>query len=167
VGQGVVNPYARFIGDGTPLEVISQTPRRLEQLAETMGPARIEQAPAPGKWSAREILCHLADCEVVFAFRLRQTLAQDHHTIDPFDQDVWAKNYRSYDARTALDALSALRAWNVALIRSVKPEDLARPVTHPERGTMTFQTIVETMAGHDRNHMQQVEAIAGQSAAAS
>jgi len=162
-----VNPYAVFIGANAPLEVISETPRRLAQLAETLGPARMEQPPAPGKWSAREILCHLADCEVVFAFRLRQTLAQDHHVVDPFDQDVWAKSYRSYDARTALNVLSALRAWNLALIQSVKPEDLSRPVTHPERGTMTFQTLVETMAGHDRNHIKQVEAIAGQSAAAS
>jgi len=65
-----------------------------------------------------------------------------------------------------LAALTALRAWNIALIRSVKPADFAKPVTHPERGTMTFQTIVETMAGHDRNHIKQMEAIAGQSASA-
>ena len=62
--------------------------------------------------------------------------------------------------------LIGLRAWNIALIRSVQPADLSKPVTHPERGTMTFQTIVETMAGHDRNHIQQIEAIAGQSAGA-
>jgi hypothetical protein len=60
-----------------------------------------------------------------------------------------------------------VRAWNLALIRSVKPADLSKPVTHPERGTMTFQTIVETMAGHDRNHIQQIEKIAGLAAAAS
>ena len=103
----------------------------------------------------------------MFAFRLRQTLAEDHHVIQPFDQDLWAKSYPSCDAQLALAALSAVRAWNLALIRSVKPVDLAKPVTHPERGTMTFQTIVETMAGHDRNHIKQIEAIAAQAAGAS
>ncbi|MGA2881075.1 MAG: DinB family protein [Bryobacteraceae bacterium] len=155
-----MNPYASHIGDRAPLDVISETPRRLAQLVETIGPERLEISPAPGKWSARDILSHLADSEIVFSFRLKQTLAQDHHVIQPFDQDLWAKSYPACDARLALAALSAVRAWNLALIRSVKPADLSKPVTHPERGTMTFQTIVETMAGHDRNHIKQMEAIA-------
>jgi uncharacterized damage-inducible protein DinB len=162
-----MNPYATHVGDRTPLDVISETPARLAQLVETIGPERLEIPPAPGKWSARDILCHLADCDIAFGFRLRQTLAEDHHVIQPFDQDLWAKSYHSYDAQLALAALSALRSWNLALIRSAKPVDLHRPVTHPERGTMTFQTIVETMAGHDRNHIKQIEAIAAQSASAS
>ena len=155
-----MNPYASHVGGDTPLEVISETPRRLAQLVETIGSERLEKPPAPGKWSARDILSHLADAEVSFGFRLRQTLAEDHHVIQPFDQDRWAKSYPAYDAQIALAALSALRAWNIALIRSAKPADWSKPVTHPERGTMTFQTIVETIAGHDRNHIKQMEAIA-------
>jgi uncharacterized damage-inducible protein DinB len=162
-----MNPYAAHIGSGTPLEVIGQTPGRLAELLETVGPQRAEVAPAPGKWSVRDILCHLADAELVFAFRLRQTLAEDHHLIQPFDQDRWAKSYARCDARLALATFSATRGWNQVLIGGVKPADLARPVTHPERGTMTFQTIIETMAGHDRNHIKQIEAIASHSAGAS
>jgi hypothetical protein len=161
-----LNPYAAHVGDRTPLDVIAETPKRLAQLVETIGPERLEVPPAPGKWSARDILAHLADGEVALSFRLRQTLAEDHHVIQPFDQDLWAKSYPSCDARLALAALTALRAWNVALISAVKPADLSKPVTHPERGTMTFQTIVETMAGHDRNHIKQIEAIAGKSVTA-
>jgi uncharacterized damage-inducible protein DinB len=161
-----MNPYASHMDHRTPLDAIADTPRRLLELVETLGPERLATPPAPGKWSARDILSHLADAEVAFAFRLRQTLAEDHHVIQPFDQDLWAKSYPSSDARLALAALSALRAWNIGLIRSVKPADLSKQVTHPERGTMTFQTIVETMAGHDRNHIKQMEAIAGQSAVA-
>ncbi len=163
----MLNPYASHTGDFKPLDVISETPRRLAELIETLGPDRVNLPPAPGKWSARDIVAHLADGEVVFAFRLRQTLAEDHHVIQPFDQDLWAKSYASCDAQLALSALTAVRAWNLALIRSAKPVDLAKPVTHPERGTMTFQTIVETMAGHDRNHIKQIEAIAAQAAGAS
>jgi uncharacterized damage-inducible protein DinB len=159
-----VNPYAAHLGDRTPLDVIEETPRRLTKLVETIGPERLEASPAPGKWSARDILSHLADAEIVFSFRLKQTLAEDHHVIQPFDQDLWAKSYPSCDAQVALATLSAVRAWNLALIRSVNAAEMSKPVTHPERGTMTFQTIVETMAGHDRNHIKQMEAIAGQAA---
>jgi hypothetical protein len=162
-----MNPYASHMDSRPPLDTITETPRRLAELIETIGRDRVNQPPAPGKWSARDIVAHLADGEVVFAFRLRQTLAQEHHVIQPFDQDLWAKNYDSCDAQLALAALTAVRAWNLALIRSVTPADLAKPVTHPERGSMTFQTIVETMAGHDRNHIKQVEAIAAKAAGTS
>jgi hypothetical protein len=162
-----MNPYAAHVGGRAPLDVIAETPRRLAELVETIGPQRLEAPPAPGKWSARDIISHLADAEVAFAFRLRQTLAEDHHVIQPFDQDSWAKSYTACDAQLALAALAALRAWNVALIRSVKPGDWSKTVTHPERGTMTFQTLVETMAGHDRNHIKQVESIAAHAAGAS
>lgn len=57
----------------------------------------------------------------------------------------------------ALATFSALREWNLALVRSFSAADLAKPVNHPERGDMTLQTIVETMDGHDRNHLKQVE----------
>jgi uncharacterized damage-inducible protein DinB len=159
-----MNPYAGYMGGRAPVNVIAETPRHLAELVETIGPDRLETPPAPGKWSAREILAHLADGEVAFAFRLRQTLAEDHHVIQPFDQDAWAKSYSASDPGLALAAFTALRAWNLALIRSVKPADLAKVVTHPERGTMTFQTIVETMSGHDLNHVKQIEAIAAQAA---
>lgn len=162
-----MNPYASHMGERSPLDVISETPHRVALLLETIGPERLEIPPAPGKWSARDIVSHLADSEVAFGFRFRQTLAEDHHVIQPFDQDLWAKSYSSFDAQLALAALTALRAWNLALIRSATPEDLSKPVTHPERGTMTFQTIIETMAGHDRNHIKQIEAIAAKSTSAS
>lgn len=162
-----MNPYASHLDERAPLDLIGETPRRLRDLIETIGGERLDLPPGPGKWSARDILSHLADGEIAFAFRLRQTLAEDHHVIQPFDQDRWAKSYPESDARLALDAFTALRAWNIALIRGLKPEDLSKPVTHPERGAMTFQTLVETMAGHDRNHIRQIEAIAAQAAAAS
>ena len=69
-----MNPYASHIGDRSPMDVISETPRRVAQLLETIGPARLEVPPAPGKWSARDIVSHLADSEIAFGLRLRQTL---------------------------------------------------------------------------------------------
>ncbi len=154
-----MNPYAAQLGTQNPLEVIAATPDRLQSYIGRLGPDRTEKPPAPGKWSPREVLCHLADAEVVFAYRLRQTLAEDHHVIQPFDQDKWAPAYSAYDAAAALAVFSAVRNWNVALLRSAGPSALTKKVTHPERGEMTFETIIETMAGHDLNHLQQFETL--------
>lgn len=157
----MTNPYASYLGAQDPRAVIGTTPGKVRALLEAMGPDRAEQAPAPGKWCAREIVCHLADCEVAFAFRLRQTLAEDRHVMQPFDQEKWAKTYQAYSTGDALAAFSALRHWNEALVRSLGPTDLAKPANHPDRGEMTLLTIVETMGGHDLNHLKQIEAIAG------
>jgi hypothetical protein len=155
----VLNPYAVHLEGRDPRDVIASTSQWLRELAEQIGPSRITDAPAPGKWSARDILCHLADCEIVFAFRLRQALAEDHHVIQPFDQNLWAKTYGDGDANAALATFAAVRSWNLALLRGVTPEQQRKPVTHPERGEMPFDAIVETMGGHDLNHIKQLEAI--------
>lgn len=162
----MLNPYASFLGKRNPLEVIAETPKKLESLLATLGPERTNQSPAPGKWSAREIVCHLADCETVFAFRIRQALAEDNHVVQPFDQEKWAKNYAAYSAREALALFSAARAWNRRLFASLPAEAFAKRLTHPERGEMTFQVLVETMGGHDINHIWRIEAIATRAKAA-
>jgi hypothetical protein len=156
-----MNPYARFLGDLDPVRVASETPAELGRLLDLIGPSGVNVPREPGKWSAREIVCHLADCEIAFGFRMRQTISQENHLIQPFDQEAWAKFYACYEAGSALAAFCALRAWNLTFIRSVMPGAAAHPVTHPERGAMTFRTLVETLGGHDMNHRLQLEAIAG------
>ncbi len=154
------NPYSKYLGDQNPLEVIARTPERVSELFQELGPEGQKKTYAPGKWSAREIICHLADCEVAFGFRLRQTLAEPNHVIQPFDQELWAKRYPVLDGSLALSTFVALRAWNEALLKTLSRDDFDIPATHPERGAMTFKTIVETMGGHDLNHLRQLEAIA-------
>ena len=100
----------------------------------------------------------------MFAFRLRQALAEPYHVIQPFDQDAWATRYSTADAQTALAVFSAVRQWNLALLETVTPEEFAKTLNHPERGDMTFQTVIDTMGGHDLNHLQQLETIASQAA---
>src|SRR5690349_14512192 len=148
-----MNPYASYLDGQKPTDVIAATAVKLSSLTIGLSETQLNQAPAPGKWSIREILCHLADCEIVFAFRIRQTLAEPHHTVQPFDQDIWAKTYQAYTSQAALATFSAVRAWNTALAASLPPDAFKRPLTHPERGTMTLQTVLETMAGHDINHV--------------
>src|SRR5579872_4393832 len=73
------NPYASFVGTREPREVVETTALELHRLAGRIGSARMTAPRAPGKWSARDILAHLADCEIAFGYRLRQVLAEDHH----------------------------------------------------------------------------------------
>lgn len=152
-----LNPYANFLGDARAHDVLEMTPITIARLIRNSDTAQLTRTPAPGKWSIRDILCHLADCEITFAFRLRQTIADAHHVIQPFDQEAWASHYSALDAHDALEAFGASRRWNMLFIRAVGPEGETKAVRHPERGEMTFRTIVETMAGHDKNHLRQIE----------
>ncbi|MGA2714072.1 MAG: DinB family protein [Bryobacteraceae bacterium] len=154
-----MNPYASSLAGRDPLEVIRSTPGRLEESVKGPTSETLNRVPAPGKWSIRHILCHLADSEVVFAFRLRQALAEDYHVIQPFDQDRWAATYAHYEAHAALAVFSAVRLWNLALIAGLGPEAFAKKLNHPERGDTTLQVVVETMAGHDLNHLRQIDAL--------
>jgi hypothetical protein len=156
-----MNPYAPHLGNRDPLDVIVATSGQLQHVSEALGSDRLDRPLGTGKWSPRQIFCHLADAEVAFAFRLRQALAEDQHVIQPFDQDKWASTYMGYEARTALAVFSSVRQWNLELIRAVTPDALSKPVTHPERGEMTFRVLIETMAGHDLNHLQPLEALSG------
>jgi len=152
-----LNPYARFLDDRPLAAILASTPAALSGLLRDLGPEKARTAPAPGKWSPTEIACHLADCEIAFGFRLRQTLAEDNHVVQPFDQEKWAASYPGIPAEQALAAFAAHRTWNLLLIQAALPASADKAVTHPERGAMTFKTIVETMAGHDLNHLSQVE----------
>jgi hypothetical protein len=158
-------PYASYLAGQDPISVLSATALRLAELSKSLGDSRINQPIAPGKWSPRQIMTHLADCDLAFGFRYRQTLALDNHTVQPFDQDLWAKTYDTYTAEQALATFNALRSWNLALIRSLTPEQLAKPCQHPERGQETLRILIEINAGHDINHLRQLEAVAARPAA--
>jgi len=155
-----LNPYASLVDGHEPLAMIAATTGKLKAVVQAIGPAGLEKSPAPRKWAPREILCHLADTELAFGFRMRQAIAETNHVVQPFDQDAWAKPYTAIPAQAALDAFAALRAWNLAWLATVPPEAYSKPVSHPERGAMTFGTLVEIMAGHDVNHLRQLEALA-------
>lgn len=154
------NPYAAFVGDQDPGRLVREFPGKLNAVIAKLGVAGMGHSLAPGKWTVAEILCHLADCEIAFSFRWRQTLAEPDHTVQPFDQDHWATHYAAMSGEQALKTFLALRQWNCVLLDQLSSNDWERRVTHPERGEMTFLTLVETMAGHDLNHLRQLETIA-------
>ncbi|MGH7622685.1 MAG: DinB family protein [Gemmatimonadaceae bacterium] len=152
-----LNPYATFLGTLDPIQVIESTPATLARLIHGADEARLTRAPAVGKWSVRDIISHLADAEIPFAFRLRQTVAEAHHVMQPWDQELWARHYGTLSTQDALAMFTSLRIWDAQFVRAVGESAMDKVVTHPERGQMTFRTIVETMGGHDINHIRQIE----------
>jgi hypothetical protein len=91
-----MNPYVErmlgLLGDRPVVESLGDTAKRIEAIAVALDAGRMERTYAPGKWTARQILAHLADAEIGIGFRLRQALAEDNHAAQPFDQDRWARS---------------------------------------------------------------------------
>jgi hypothetical protein len=155
------NPYDKYL-DGRSLEtILASTSGALASALAAVNSDKHSEPIAPGKWSPAQIVSHLADCEIAFGWRLRQILAEDSPVLQPFDQDKWAATYGGITAPSALNAFTALREWNLQLIKSVMPGAATRAGNHPERGRVTFQTVLETMAGHDMNHLGQLAKLAG------
>ena len=154
------NPYAKFVEGQDAAQLVREFPAKLSTAVGRLGAAGMGRRLGPGKWTVAEILCHLADTEIAFSFRWRQTLANEDHTVQPFDQDLWAKRYSSTPGEEALEVLLALRRWNTVLLDRLGPDDWERRVNHPELGPMTFRTLVEIMAGHDLNHLAQIKQLA-------
>lgn len=145
-----------------PREIYKTTAATLGKLVEGLDREKLTKRPEPEKWSISEVLAHLADGEVVGAWRLRSVLGKNGTTIQSFDQDAWAKTFRyeQQDPKASLETFRVLRASNVALLDSIPAKLWDNYGTHEERGKETVAHIVEMYAGHDLNHLRQVEAMA-------
>lgn len=149
-----------LLGDKDPIQVLQFTPLRLEELLETLSPADLEASYAPGKWSPRKVLAHLADVELLYGHRLRLTLAQDEPVLQPFEPDRWAERYERADAALAVATFRSVRSWNLSLLTTLDLDDWLKQGYHAERGMESMDLMVRTLAGHDLNHLVQLERVA-------
>jgi hypothetical protein len=144
-----------------PLKTQSATPKKLERLLKRTPASKLRKRPAPEKWSVVEILAHLADTEIVVGWRVRSILGAPGTPIQAFDQDVWAAagKYAKRDPRKSIEQFRAVREANLALYKSLSPEQWKHFGLHAERGEESLQRILHMMAGHDTNHILQIERI--------
>jgi len=144
-----------------PLKTQSATPKTLESLLKRAPASKLRKRPAPDKWSVAEILAHLADTEIVVGWRIRSILGAPGTAIQAFDQDAWAAagNYAKRDPRKSIEQFRAVREANLALYKSLSPEQWKHFGLHAERGEESLQRILHMMAGHDINHILQIERI--------
>lgn len=116
---------------------------------------------APGKWSIRQLIAHLADTELVFAGRFRQMLAEDNPPLMPFDQEKWAWNldYARRKPKQSLETLRRLRAESYELLKETPAAAFDRTGNHAKDGPLTVLQLLERLTNHVEKHAQQVQAI--------
>jgi hypothetical protein len=158
------NPYGKYVEGVDLLASLEQTPKRIQALIRGWPREAFDRSYAPGKWTARQLLVHLAQAEVVFGDRIRFALTTPGFVVIPFDQDDWMKMENAVDAQSGLAAYLGMRQMNLAFFRSLTPAQRAQTFTHPERGEISVDWIMTAMAGHERHHLQHFELIAGAAA---
>jgi hypothetical protein len=159
--QEYVQRIQSKIAGQDPLKVQAATAKKLERMIKGATSAKLQKRPAPEKWSATEILAHLADAEIVVSWRLRSILGSPGTPIQAFDQDAWvaAGHYAKRDARKSLEQFRVLRDANLALYKNLTPQQWKHHGVHAERGEESVERIAQMMAGHDINHLEQVAGI--------
>jgi hypothetical protein len=153
------NPYAADLGNRDALDALGDTPGRIRAAVEAWTPADFERCYAPGKWTIRKVLIHLAQTELALGARARFALTERDYTAQPFSQDDWLPLDESVDARTALDVYTAVRRLNLAMFRTITAEQRDRAFQHPEYGTLSVGWIAHQMAGHDIHHLKQIDVL--------
>ncbi|MGH7628481.1 MAG: DinB family protein [Gemmatimonadales bacterium] len=151
------------LGDREPLGVLAELVPWLEARLANIDDATLRRPEAPDKWSAIDVVQHLADAELVAGWRVRFILTQDAPSLPGFDQDAFARDlrYRDIPLAEAMAQLAGLRTANLRLYRSLAPASLERVGLHLERGPESVGHIVRMMAGHDLVHRRQLERILG------
>lgn len=160
LGRWTASPYSAALGDADVLTALRETPERIRVLVEGLTPGQMATSYAPGKWTAAQLLVHLAQCEAVFGNRVRMALTEDGYIVQPFDQDVWLRREASTDGRVAFWAYYAQRHLNLALFTGLSDAEREKTLLHPERGPMHVEWVLEMLAGHERHHEAHFAAIA-------
>ncbi len=145
-------------------ELLERLRRGPELVAVAMTGAagsELDYAPVPGKWSIRQIVCHLADSEIVAVDRFRRTIAEDNPTLQCYDEKAWAEklDYRRRKISQALETFRRIRGENYELLRELPESAFERTATHTEHGKQTLLDILRIYAEHAENHARQLRAV--------
>jgi len=145
-----------------PLKVQQETAKKLQKLIKPLNKKQLTFKPDAKTWSIAEVLAHLADAELVGGWRMRLIAGSNGVTLQPFDQDVWADvfTYGKQDPKVSLETFRVLRENNLRMLKALPENAWENYGMHQERGKETLAHIVRMFAGHDLNHLAQVERIA-------
>jgi len=152
-----------LVADRDGLTVLRATPAALRRHLDEVPDDRLRVPEREGKWSVGQVMRHLADSEIVWAWRMRQALSQDRPPLTGYDQDAWAERlgYAEADPAGSVREFEVLRAGNLWLLDRATPDDLGRVGVHVERGDESVAHMIRLYAGHDLLHLRQIERIRG------
>ena len=153
------NPYAHYVEGMDTLASLDQTRNQIVDMIVGWTAEHFDRSYAPGKWTGRQLLIHLAQMELVFGDRARFALSVPRYVVTAFEQDDWILLDDQVDAASAFEAFRGLRSMNLAMFRALSGAQRAKTFNHPERGTVSVEWIITLLAGHDRHHLRHLEAI--------
>ena len=156
-----VRALLEVLGERDPVEVMEELDGWLDRRFSGLPDAALRRPEAPGKWSAADVVQHLADSELVFGFRMRMILTEDRPPIQGYDQDKWAGTLRYPEVPLTESGaqLSALRAANLRVLRRLGPMEMQRVGIHSERGPESLGHLIKLMGAHDLVHRRQIDRV--------
>ena len=160
--QKYIQRMLGFVSGKEPLKVQRETAKMLARLIKPLSKKQLTRRPERGGWSIAEILAHLADSEIVVGCRMRLVIAENGVAIQPVDQDALAEalDYARQDSKVSLETFRALRENNLRMLRRLPEKPWENYGIHAERGKESVADMVRMYAGHDLNHLAQVEKLA-------
>jgi uncharacterized damage-inducible protein DinB len=147
-----------YVEGKDPIAVQRQTPELLAQMMVGLPEAKLQARPAAGKWSVAELLAHLAEAEIGASWRYRQMIEDNGAPLAPYDQQLWHDlgSYASRNPAESLQLFRLLRENNLRMFENLTDEQWERYGVHAERGKMSVRDLVQQIAGHDLNHLEQI-----------
>jgi len=154
-----VTNYSKYLGDLEPIQTMRSNVEKIRNVTKGWTTERFDRPIAPGKWTARQILLHLAQTEMALGTRARMALATKGYAAQQFDQDAWVQRESRLSGPDAVEALVAMSRMNCALFEGLSQAERETAMSHPEYGTITVDWILHLLPGHQIHHLAQLESI--------
>ena len=152
-------PYTPMLEGRDPIVAMPDTIARMAAVVEHWTPEQFERPVAPGKWTARQVLMHLAQTEMALGTRARMALTSPGYAAQSFDQDRWLDLESGMSGIDALHAFTAIGSLNAALYAGLSDDARQTVLTHSEYGSMTVDWVIYQEAGHQLHHLRQLESL--------
>lgn len=139
------------------IEAIRNTPIELAHALDGLNDQQLDTPYRDGGWTPRQIVHHIADSHLNAFVRMKLILTEDHPTLKPYDQDLWARmNDYTRDIAPSVAIISGVQERMANVLEDASEADLARTAHHPDNGTMTLQQLLDMYADHGKHHVDQI-----------
>lgn len=153
-------PYTPALEGEDPLVAMRRTIPAIAALVSSWTPEEWDRPYAPGKWTARQVMIHLAQTELALGTRSRMALTTENFVAQSFDQDNWLARESFLSGADAVQLFVVLATRNLVLYAALSDADRQRAFTHDEYGPMTLDWVIYQEAGHQVHHLKQLQAMA-------